>query len=219
MGAWSDKTYVLLKTAAQAGLCFPYPPWWDVEALFARHARWQVALSDGRRALLLDWAHLLTWSKQKQDWVEEVPQREASQEEKSSQRGHVLRALRQARWVILCEGQVWVVPKEEGSACAIFRGPGWWTPDTLSPEHLALYAERHIDTQNPLWMDSVRLFTAEEALAMDRVARERLRAYYRKVWKRGLRRQEIQEMARFRRALKQALWVVVYTYEWESGLG
>ena len=207
-----------MKSAVQAGFHFAYPPWWDVEALFAQYAQWQVALSDGRRALLLNWAHLLTWSKQERDWIEKVPQRETLSEGESPRKGHVLRALRQAQWVILCEGHVWVVPREAGRACAIFRGPSWWNSDTLPPEHLALYAERYIDTQNPFWMDSVRLFTAEEALAMDRAAREGLRAYYRNVLGRGLSRHQIREMARFRRALKQALWVVVYTYEWESGL-
>lgn len=218
MGAWSDRTYVLLKTAAQAGLCFDYPPWWDVEALFAKRDRWQVTLSDGRRALLLDWAHLLTWNKQAQKWVEEVPQREPPWERRPPQKEEVLRALRQARWVILCEGRVWVVPKEAGSACAIFEGPHWWKRDTLTPEHLALYAERYIDTNNPFWMDSVRLFSGDEARAIDKGARERWRAYCREVYGRGLRRPEIQEMSRFSRALKRAEWVVVYTYEWESGL-
>lgn len=218
MGAWSDRTYVLLKTAAQAGLCFAYPPWWDVEALFAKYSRWQVALSDGRLALLLDWAHLLTWSKQEQDWVEDVPQRETPPEGTLSQKEDVLRALRQARWVILCEGHVWVVPKEAGDACAIFEGPWWWDQVTLTPEYLDLYAARSIDTNNPFWMDSVRLFSGDEARAVDRVARERYRAYCREFYGRGLRRPEIQEMARFRRALKQAVWVVIYTYEWESGL-
>ncbi len=218
MGTWYDRTYVLLKTAARAGLSFPYPPWWDVETLFARHTHWQVPLSDGRVALLLEWAHLLTWSKQEQDWVEKVPERAISPKTKSPQKGDVLRALRQGQWVILCEGYVWVVPKEAGSACAIFRGPSWWGPETLAPEHLDLYVERYIDTNNPVWMDSVRLFTAEEALAIDKSAREGQRAYYRKAFGRGLRRDEIKEMARFRRALKQAVWVVVYTYEWESGL-
>ncbi len=218
MGAWSDRTYVLLKTATRAGLCFEYPPWWDVEALFAKHARWQVALSDGRQALLLSWAHLLTWSKQEQDWVEQVPQRVPPSEGRPPQKADVLRALQQARWVILCEGRVWVVPKEAGNACAIFRGPWWWDRNTLAPEYLELYAARYIDTNNPFWMDSVRLFSGDEARAMDKVAREGYRAYCREFFGRGLRRPEIQEMARFSRALKRAEWVVIYTYEWESGL-
>ncbi len=218
MGAWSERTYVLLKTAARAGLCFAYPSWWDVEALYAKHTGWQVALSDGRRALLLDWAHLLTWSDEEQDWVEDVPQRVPPPGKHLSQKGGVVRALRQARWVVLCKGQVWVVPREAGDACAIFEGPHWWDRDTLAPEHLNLYTERCIDTGNPFWMDSVRLFSGEEARAIDSVARERYRAKCRQIYGRGLRRPEIQEMARFRQALNQAVWMVVFTYEWESGL-
>lgn len=218
MGAWSSRTYVLMKTAARAGLCFAYPPWWDVEALFAKRTRWQVTLSDGRLALLLDWAHLLTWSDGEQDWVEDVPQRAPPPGGDLVQKEEVVRALRQARWVVLCEGRVWVVPREAGDACAIFQGPRWWDRDTLSPEHLNLYAERYIDTNNPFWLDSVRLFSGDEARAMDNVARERYRANCREFYGRGLRRSEIQQMARFRRTLEQAVWVVVFTYEWESGL-
>ncbi|NOX63582.1 MAG: hypothetical protein GXP42_16790 [Chloroflexi bacterium] len=217
MGARSLRTYVLLKNAANVGLCFEHPPWWDVSRLVAPLPHRRVTLSpDDRSAWLLSWAHLLTWSKQQGQWVENVPYMKAPCEASSQERRGVLRALRQAEWLVIDQERVWVIPKEPGEACRIFEGPSWWS--ALAAEHLDLLSQRRIDVNNPLWVDYVYLFTPEEALTIDAAARERWKAYCREVYSRKLTRHEISEMARFKQALQQAVWVTLYDYEWESGL-
>ena len=217
MGARSTKTYVLLNNARDAGLCFEHPRWWDMSSLLAQYPERKLSLPDDQDAWLLSWAHLLSWDKQNHAWREAVPLRTEGPDASQDERDHVLRGLQLAEWVIIDPKLMWIIPKEANEACHIFDGPAW-VRHTFTPDHLALLNQRRIDENNPLWVDYVHLLTSEEAQAMNESSLELWKVYCREVYNRSLTRSERAEAGRFKRALQKAAWVILYDYEWESGL-
>ena len=89
------------------------------------------------------------------------------------------------------------------------RLPAWWSRSAF----FEMFRQREIDTGNPSYVDYGYLLTPGEAMAFDRQCREmpldKLAASGD-----GL------EMARsdLESALKGARWVIVESFEWESGL-
>ena len=102
--------------------------------------------------------------------------------------------------------RVYLFPAEEGQAAGVLKFPQWWDRS----EFLKKYRERRIDTNNPIYVDYAFLLTLGEALAWDKKCRARLSDDAKK----GLE----SEMHQLEAALKKSKWVIVESYEWESGM-
>lgn len=87
--------------------------------------------------------------------------------------------------------------------------PLWWDRRAFFEK----YGGRQIDTGHPLYVDYALLLTAEEARAWDGRCRENFSAD-----PASKRPHMVSAMERLASALKSAKWVVVESYEWESGL-
>jgi hypothetical protein len=88
--------------------------------------------------------------------------------------------------------------------------PIWWD----RREFFKKYGNREIDTGNPFYVDYGLLLTRGEALAWDRHCRE------------AFTQDPGRDQAMFTEAmhhletrLKTTSWVIVESYEWESGMG
>ena len=220
MPARSERTYVLLSTAQEEGLAFPVPSWWDLDALLAACEDGRVRLSNGDEAYLLSWARLLRGRKGEGTfrWEEAVPRRGPVPENVSPSPSEVLAALQQAQWVVIHREWVWIVPREDGPASRSFFGPLWWFCTTTAPVFAERFWSRFRDTGNPLWVDYVGLLSGDEARAWNDEATALFIQERRSSSSRGLNAWEREHMAEFARWLSQAVWVVVFSYEWESGL-
>lgn len=87
--------------------------------------------------------------------------------------------------------------------------PLWWDRRGF----FAKYGDRKIDTGNPWYVDYGLLLTPGEALAWDKECRETFSTD-----PASKRPHMVAAMDRLESALKGAKWVVVESYEWESGL-
>jgi hypothetical protein len=87
--------------------------------------------------------------------------------------------------------------------------PLWWDRRGF----FAKYGDRQIDLGHPLYVDYALLLTAGEALAWDKRCREEFYSD-----PSSKRPHNVSAMQRLGSALKQARWVIVESYEWESGL-
>jgi len=87
--------------------------------------------------------------------------------------------------------------------------PVWWDRRGFFDE----YRDRKIDTGHPLYVDYALLLTPGEALAWDKRCREK---FYTDPASKSPH--IVSGMQRLQSALKRARWVIVESYEWESGL-
>ena len=87
--------------------------------------------------------------------------------------------------------------------------PFWW--DRSGFFHR--YGDRQVDLGHPAYVDYALLLTAGEALAWDERCREKFSTD-----PASKRPHVVSAMQRLQAALKKARWVVVESYEWESGL-
>lgn len=87
--------------------------------------------------------------------------------------------------------------------------PLWWDRRGFFDK----YGDRQIDTDHPIYVDYAFLLTPEEALAWDKECREKFYAD-----PNSMKPHIVSAMQRLQSALKRAKWVVVESYEWESGL-
>jgi len=210
--------------AEKAGLAFERPPWWDLDRLFERHADRQIVFPDGREVLFLSWTHILTFNLKegRKEW--DLPERMPVPEEARPRREEMLRILQDASWVVIERDRVWVVPESACQGCEIFPEPHWWhfarydqAFNTWYREFRASHEDRFFEEGNISYVDYAALFTGREMLDLDERTREPYRA-----WKRSLGETltayDRKEMARVARVLQKAVWVVIYDYEWESGL-
>jgi len=214
MPAISLRTYVVTPQAP----VFDLPAWWDLDRLLAAypHRRVEVEPGDKSTLLLPEWEARF-WDKQVWSSNGAAVRPTPAQESLQRQRDQVARALQEARWVIVHQGRVWIVPQEAGEACSIFEGPPWWDrPEPWKP-FITLRKKRLIVEEHLSYIDDVRLLTGEEARTLDERAQQIfLESEYfpspdtLRYWRK--------EMARFADALRRAIWVVLYEYEWESGL-
>ena len=228
MPARSTRVYVVKQNAEEAGLAFAMPPWWDVERLFQVNANWRIALPDGREVLLLDWVYILDFDLKEGKRTWDVPEREAESRERSDQREELLNVVQEAEWFVIERERVWAVPERSRPGCDVLEEPPWWSAAYSDPDFSAWYQtfrethrldDRWFELPNPIWMDYVRLLTGPEALLLNERAQEAYRAWKKSIGQRRLTAYIRKEMARFARSLQQAEWVILYDYEWESGLG
>jgi hypothetical protein len=105
--------------------------------------------------------------------------------------------------------RVLLCPGESGRPVRIAEFPSWWDRRAFFRE----YGDRSVDTGNPFSVDYGVLLTGAEAHAFDRAGRE---AFARDP--RSDRAETREAMHRWEAMLKDASWVIVDSYEWESGL-
>ena len=104
--------------------------------------------------------------------------------------------------------RLYIFSAEENQPGKIMPFPIWWDRGILQK-----YRDREIDLGHPLYVDYAFLLTPWEALEWDKQCREE---FFSDVMK---NRSEIEsDMLLFESALKNAKWVIVESYEWESGL-
>lgn len=105
--------------------------------------------------------------------------------------------------------RVYLCPGKSGQPAWVGEFPIWWN----RREFFEKYGERGIDTGNPIYVDYGLLLTQWEAAAWDKQCRE---TFARDARSRhaGMR----EEMQEWETLLKAAHWVIVESYEWESGL-
>lgn len=105
--------------------------------------------------------------------------------------------------------RVYVCPDKSGQPGWIMEFPLWWD----RAEFFKKYSSRKIDTGNPFYVDYGLLLTGWEAMAWDERCGEQ--------FAQDPRSQEpffVEGMQRWESILKAASWVIVESYEWESGL-
>jgi hypothetical protein len=87
--------------------------------------------------------------------------------------------------------------------------PLWWDRRGF----FAKYGDREIDLGNPIYVDYALLLTVYEARAFDKQCREAFSTD-----PASTRQHMVSAMGRLEAALEKATWVVVESYEWESGM-
>ena len=103
--------------------------------------------------------------------------------------------------------RIYLFPDKEGQPCRVMEFPLWWDRRGFFEK----YRNRQIDLGNPMYVDYALLLTAWEAAAWDKQCREQSA--------RDPRRSGVEsEMQRVASELRESRWVVVESYEWESGL-
>jgi len=226
MPATATSIYIIKQNAPQEGLAFAMPSWWDVERLFEVNAQRRIVLPDGREVLLLDWPHILDFDLTEGKKIWNLPEREIKDPETEQRRTTLLSVVQEAEWFIVERGRVWMVPERARPGCEVWGEPIWWSYAYGVEDFREWYErfreahrldERYFEIPNPFWLDYVRLLTGPEARQMDEHFREAYGVLLKRYGQK-LPAHHRQQMARFARALQQAEWVVLYDYEWESGL-
>ncbi len=110
--------------------------------------------------------------------------------------------------------RIYTLTQEAETTGLVFATPSWWNYGPATP---ALWKARTFEPANPLWSERVSLFTGPEMQALDAQKWEAYLARHReKGW--TVQAHHRRNMRRVARILQEAVWVVVYEYEWESGL-
>ena len=105
--------------------------------------------------------------------------------------------------------RVYVCPDENGQPIWIGKLPVWWDRVGLFEK----YGDRRIDTEHPIYVDYGLLLSRSEVYAWDSVCREIFAMDPRR------HRADVKKSLQQRDTmLKTMKWVVVESYEWESGL-
>ncbi len=105
--------------------------------------------------------------------------------------------------------RVYICPDGNGQPGWIMDFPIWWDRS----EFFQKYGTRQIDTGNPFHVDYALLLTHGEAAAWGEHCREQ--------FAQDPRSQTsffVEEMRQWESRLNAASWVIVESYEWESGL-
>ena len=105
--------------------------------------------------------------------------------------------------------RIYLFPEEADQAGQIMDFPLWWDRRGFFEK----YGDRQIDTGHPIYVDYGLLLTPGEALAWDQRCREKFSTD-----PASKRPHIVSAMQRLQSALKGAQWVIVESYEWESGL-
>jgi hypothetical protein len=105
--------------------------------------------------------------------------------------------------------QIYLCPAENGQPGWVMDFPIWWD----RREFFHKYGERQMDTGNPTYADYALLLTAWEAAAWNQQAQETFARD-----PRSQQSQVVEAMQQFEMRLKATSWVIVESYEWESGL-
>lgn len=105
--------------------------------------------------------------------------------------------------------RLYLCPSEHGQPGWIMDFPVWWYRSGFFQK----YGERRLDTGNPFYVDYALLLTMGEAAAWDEHCRE--------AFAQDPRSQQasiVEAMHQLEARLKSTRWVIVESYEWESGL-
>lgn len=105
--------------------------------------------------------------------------------------------------------KVYICPEQNGQPVLIMAFPFWWQRS----EFFNNFGHRLIDTGNPIYVDYGLLLTGSEAREWD--ARCKI------VFASDPRSKEpffVEAMQRWEEWLEAATWVIIESYEWESGL-
>lgn len=105
--------------------------------------------------------------------------------------------------------RIYLFPAGKDQPGRVVSFPVWWDRSGFFNK----YRDRQIDTKDPIYVDYAYLLTPGEALAWDEQCRGKSPSG---VWSQG--RNLESEMQQLEAALKESRWVIVESYEWESGL-
>jgi len=105
--------------------------------------------------------------------------------------------------------RVYLCPAENGQPAWVMDFPLWWDRRAF----FTRYGERQIDTGHPAYVDYGLLLTPAEAFAWDRKCRDAFNAD-----PRSQLPKIVEAMQQWDASLKLAAWIIVESYEWESGL-
>lgn len=219
MPARATRIYTLTREAAAAGLVFATPAWWHWEdrgdaSLREVYAERRIALPDREDVLFLEWTDLLTFDLRSGRKAWSLPGPELPPEAVQPEGQALLERVQAARWFIVGREQTWMVPEDKQPGCTVFPAPIWWSYGSATPER---WKARTFELANPLWLEHVSLFTGPEMQALHAQMWEAYLAWHReRGWK--VEAHHHRNMRRIARILQEAVWVVVYEYEWESGL-
>jgi len=106
--------------------------------------------------------------------------------------------------------RIYLYPSDVNQPGQVMEFPVWWDRRGF----FAKYGERQIDTGHPLFVDYAILLTSVEALAWDKRCREKFYPnpdYIKPII--------LSKINQFRSALEKVKWLIVESYEWESGYG
>lgn len=105
--------------------------------------------------------------------------------------------------------RVYLCPRENGQPGWVLDFPLWWN----RAEFFQKFGNRQIDTGNPIDLNYALLLTAWEATAWDEYSRAQFAQD-----PRSKTPFMVQAMREWESKLRAANWVIVESYEWESGL-
>jgi hypothetical protein len=105
--------------------------------------------------------------------------------------------------------RIYICPGENGQPAWILDFPLWWDRGAFFKK----YGDRQIDTGNPFYVDYGLLLTGQEANAWDKHCREAVAGD-----PRNQKPHVVEAMGRLESMLRTASWVIVESFEWESGL-
>jgi hypothetical protein len=109
----------------------------------------------------------------------------------------------------------YLCPRENGRPGWTMDFPAWWNRTGFFEKHGAFDApgSRWFDTGNPWYVDYALLLTTGEATAWDKACRAAFAHD-----PRSQRPEMVEAMRLLDERLDAAGWVIVESYEWESGL-
>jgi len=105
--------------------------------------------------------------------------------------------------------RIYICPTENGRPTHILDFPLWWDRSAFFNN----FRDRQIDTGNPFYVDYGLLLTGSEAKVWDSRCREALTGS-----PEGQKLYLLEAMQQLESMLDAASWVIVESYEWESGL-
>jgi hypothetical protein len=105
--------------------------------------------------------------------------------------------------------RAYLFPEEDGQPGWILDLPIWWRRS----EFFEKYGSRQIDTGNPFHVNYALLLTAWEAMAWNRACQEQFSQD-----PRSQMPSVLGSMREWAAKLDSASWVIVESYEWESGI-
>jgi hypothetical protein len=105
--------------------------------------------------------------------------------------------------------RVYICPDQNGRPGWVLEFPLWWN----RAEFFKTYGSRQFDTGHPTYVDYALLLTGWEARAWDERCREEFARD-----PRGQQPSVVEALRRWESMLSAASWVIVESYEWESGM-
>jgi hypothetical protein len=105
--------------------------------------------------------------------------------------------------------RLYVCPAEDGSPGWIVDFPLWWDRAAFFEK----FGSRQLDTGNPFYVDHALLMSSWEAVDWDRSCREKFASD-----PRSTEPYFVDAMRKLESVLSAASWIIVESYEWESGL-